>query len=108
MPDIQKYQAVGVINYPNDNDFIRITEFKHLTGQRHSGTSIVREYPQAEGEPYYPVPQHKNEILLKKYRELAAKEKNVSFVGRLAEYRYYDMDEVVDSAITTVEKIARK
>ena len=62
---------MGTVNYPNDHDYTRITEFKHLTGQEHGGTSIVREYPQAEGDPYYPVPRAENEALFKRYEALA-------------------------------------
>ncbi len=66
-----QYQETGTVNYPNDHAYTRITEFKHLTGQQHAGTSIVREYPQAEGDPYYPVPRAENEALFKRYEELA-------------------------------------
>jgi len=103
LPDLERFQEVGTINYPNDHDYTRITEFKHLTGQRHPGTSIVREYPQAEGDPYYPIPRAENEVLFKRYEELAAREKNVTFVGRLAQYRYYNMDQVVGAAIKAAE-----
>lgn len=99
LPDVEWFQAVGTINYPNEHDYTRITEFKHLTGQRHSGTSIVKEYPQAQGEPYYPVPRQENEVLFKRYEELAKKRSDVSFVGRLAQYRYYNMDQVVGAAL---------
>jgi UDP-galactopyranose mutase len=99
------YQSVGTVNYPNDFDFTRITEFKHLTGQNHSATSIVREYPIADGAPYYPIPRTENEKLFKKYQELAHLEENVTFVGRLAEYRYYNMDQVVGAALNAVSKI---
>ncbi|CAM5613092.1 UDP-galactopyranose mutase [Rhodanobacter lindaniclasticus] len=83
----------------------RITEFKHLTGQRHGGTSIVREYPQAEGDPYYPVPRAENEALFKRYEELARQEPNVTFVGRLAQYRYYNMDQVVGAALVAAKRL---
>lgn len=99
------YQAKGTVNYPNDYDYTRITEFKYLTGQRHDGTSIVREYPQAEGDPYYPVPRPENEALFKRYEALADAEKDVSFVGRLAQYRYYNMDQVIGAALSCVEKL---
>jgi UDP-galactopyranose mutase len=102
---VAQYQEVGTINYPNDHAYTRITEFRHLTGQTHTGTSIMREYPMAEGDPYYPVPSTANEGLLQRYQALAAQEQNVSFVGRLAEYRYYNMDQVVDTALTTAEKL---
>jgi len=103
--DIELFQPVGTINYPNDHDYTRITEFKHLTGQRHKGTSIVREYPCNVGEPYYPVPTEKNEQIYKKYRELAEKISSVSFVGRLAQYRYYNMDQVVGTALAAVKSL---
>jgi len=99
------FQSVGTVNYPNDFSYTRITEFKHMTGQAHTGTSIVREYPQAEGDPYYPIPTQENELLLKKYEELAKQERNVTFVGRLAQYRYYNMDQVVGAALVAVENL---
>ncbi|WP_151708480.1 UDP-galactopyranose mutase [Acinetobacter brisouii] len=101
----EQYQSVGTVNYPNDHDFTRITEFKHLTGQVVPSTSIVREYPTAEGDPYYPIPRTENEQLFKQYQTLANAEKNVTFVGRLAEYRYYNMDQVVGAALNAVNKI---
>ncbi|MDR3762776.1 MAG: UDP-galactopyranose mutase [Acidobacteriota bacterium] len=96
---VERYQPVGTVNYPNDFDFTRITEFKHLTGQTHSGTSIVREYPQAHGDPYYPVPTEENQQLYRRYAALAQAEEHVHFLGRLAEYRYYNMDQVVAAAL---------
>jgi UDP-galactopyranose mutase len=103
--DVESLQTVGTVNYPNEEKFTRITEFKHLTGQKTSGTSIVREYSKAEGDPYYPVPNPNNEALYKKYQEKADAEENVLFVGRLAQYRYYNMDQVVASALTLSEKL---
>ena len=108
LENTEQYQSVGTINYPNDFEFTRITEFKHLTGQQHPATSIVREYPTAEGDPYYPIPCDENEILFKKYKSLADCEKNVTFVGRLAEYRYYNMDQVVGAALNAVDKILER
>lgn len=108
LENTEQYQSVGTINYPNDFKFTRITEFKHLTGQQHPATSIVREYPTAEGDPYYPIPRDENEILFKKYKALADSEKNVTFVGRLAEYRYYNMDQVVGAALNAVDKILER
>ncbi len=99
LPGTEKFQPVAQVNYPNDFDYTRITEFKHMTGQRHSGTSIMREYPQAQGDPYYPVPRAANEALAAQYRDLAAAEKDVLFVGRLAQYRYYNMDQAVAAAL---------
>lgn len=108
LENIEQYQSVGTVNYPNDFDFTRITEFKHLTGQNHPSTSIVREYPTDIGDPYYPIPRDENEQLFKKYQALANAEENVTFVGRLAEYRYYNMDQVVGAALNAVEKILGK
>jgi UDP-galactopyranose mutase len=111
LPAVGLYQEVGTVNYPNDHAYTRITEFKHLTGQQHTGTSIVREYPQAEGDPYYPVPRTENEVLFKRYEALAKAEPNVTFVGRLAQYRYYNMDQVVGAALaasrTLIENLHR-
>jgi len=108
LPDIAQFQPVGTVNHPNENSFTRITEFKHLTGQDHPGTSIVREYPSAEGDPYYPIPSDKNERLFQQYQDLVDMEANTSFVGRLAQYRYYNMDQVVAAALTTVQGILRR
>lgn len=105
--DIDWLQSTGTINFPNDFDYTRITEFKHLTGQDHSGTSIVSEYPQDEGDPYYPIPRPENEALFKRYEDLARNTTGVTFVGRLAQYRYYNMDQVVAAALTAAEKIIR-
>ena len=68
LPDVARFQSVGTVNYPNDHAYTRITEFKHLTAQNHAGTSIVREYPQADGDPYYPIPRPVNEELFKRYQ----------------------------------------
>lgn len=105
LPAVDRYQEVGTVNYPNDHAYTRITEFKHLTGQQHVGTSIVREYPQAEGDPYYPVPREENEALFKQYAELAKREPHVTFVGRLAQYRYYNMDQVVGAALVAAKRL---
>lgn len=105
MGAVGQFQRVGTVNYPNDHAFTRITEFKHLTGQAHAGTSIVREYPQDGGDPYYPIPRAENEALFKRYEALAAEERNVTFVGRLAQYRYYNMDQVVGAALAAARRI---
>jgi UDP-galactopyranose mutase len=105
LPDRPRYQPVATINYPNEHDYIRVTEFKHLTGQEHAGTSIVREYPRSGGDPYYPVPRPENQLLYRRYQSLAAREKNVTFVGRLAQYRYYNMDQVVGAALKAAREI---
>jgi UDP-galactopyranose mutase len=105
LPDVENYQETGTINFPNDHAYTRITEFKHLTGQKHTGTSIVREYPCAEGDPYYPVPRSENEALFKRYESLANGEPAVTFVGRLAQYRYYNMDQVVGAALAAARSL---
>jgi UDP-galactopyranose mutase len=98
-------QPVAVVNYPDESvPYTRITEYKHLTGQQHPHTSITREYPQAEGDPYYPVPREENQTLFKRYEALARAEENVTFVGRLATYRYYNMDQIVGQALATFRK----
>ncbi|HVS54387.1 MAG TPA: UDP-galactopyranose mutase [Opitutaceae bacterium] len=99
------FQSAPVINYPNDYGYTRITEFKHLTGQEHPLTSIVYEFPRAEGDPYYPIPRPANAALYKKYHALAAETPGVQFVGRLGTYRYYNMDQVVAQALTQFAKI---
>ncbi len=101
----EQYQPVGTVNYPNDHEYTRITEFKHLTGQSHSGTSIVREFPQTDGDPYYPVPTSENQALYQSYKKLADAESATLFIGRLAEYRYYNMDQVVAAALLLSSKI---
>lgn len=108
LPDTPTFQAVGTVNYPNDHRFTRITEFRHLTGQAHAGTSIVREYPEADGEPYYPVPRPENEQLFKRYEALALEERGATFVGRLAQYRYYNMDQCVGAALKAAEYVVAK
>ncbi|HSU49875.1 MAG TPA: UDP-galactopyranose mutase [Segetibacter sp.] len=100
-----QFQETGTINYPNDYGFTRITEFKHLTGQKHDKTTLVYEFPEATGDPYYPVPRPENEMLYKKYAALANQLTNTYFVGRLATYRYYNMDQVVAQALTMFKKI---
>jgi UDP-galactopyranose mutase len=104
--NVPVYQPAPVINYPNDNAYTRITEFKYLTGQDHGKTSIVYEYPQAEGDPYYPVPRPENAQLYQKYKQLADAMPNVHFVGRLATYKYYNMDQVVAQALKTYRNIS--
>lgn len=103
--NMKYYQPVGTINYPNEHEFTRVTEFKHITGQLHTGTSVVREYPMAAGEPYYPVPRVENDALYKQYEALAAAERHVTFVGRLAQYKYYNMDQVVAAALKSAQTV---
>jgi len=106
--DKDVFQETGTINYPNDYDFTRITEFKYLSGQAHQKTSVVYEFPKAEGDPYYPIPKPDNAELYQKYKELADGLKDTYFVGRLATYKYYNMDQVVAQALTTYKKITRE
>ncbi len=99
-------QCVGTVNFPNDTPYTRVTEVKHLTGQRHPKSVLVYEEPQAEGEPYYPVPRPENAALYAEYKQLAAARRDVTFVGRLANYRYYNMDQVVAQALKVFETLA--
>jgi UDP-galactopyranose mutase len=106
--DTETYQSAPVINYPNDFAYTRVTEFKYLTGQKHNKTSIVYEYSQADGDPYYPIPRPENAEIYKKYHDLANAEPDVHFCGRLATYKYYNMDQVVAQALTLFNKVAEK
>jgi UDP-galactopyranose mutase len=101
------FQPVAVVNYPDPQvPYTRITEYKHLTGQTRAGaTSITYEYPSAEGDPYYPIPREENQALFKKYEALADATEGVTFVGRLATYRYYNMDQVVGQALAAFRRL---
>jgi UDP-galactopyranose mutase len=101
----EQHQPVAVINYPNEYPYTRVTEFKHLTGQRHSKTTLVYEYPTRDGDPYYPIPRPENAQLYARYQALAAQKRGVYFAGRLATYKYYNMDQVVAQALTLYSKI---
>jgi len=103
--DTPNFQPVGTVNYPQDQDYTRITEYKHLTGQVHDRTSITYEYPSAEGEPYYPIPQPETQATYKRYQALGDATANVWFVGRLATYRYYNMDQIVGQALAAFARI---
>lgn len=104
--DVEQYQSAPVVNYPNDYAYTRVTEFKYLTGQKHDKTSIVYEFPKATGDPYYPIPRPENATLYKQYQSLMKEEKHVHFVGRLATYKYYNMDQVVAQALTLYARIS--
>jgi UDP-galactopyranose mutase len=104
----ETFLPTAVVNYPNEQPYTRITEFKYLTGQKHPKTSVVYEYPQAEGDPYYPVPRPENAELYNKYKKLADSTPGVHFVGRLATYKYYNMDQVVAQALTLYKKLTEK
>ncbi len=100
------HQPAPVINYPNEYAYTRVTEFKYLTGQEHPKSTIVYEFPKDGGDPYYPVPRPENNELYRRYEKLAQATDNVHFVGRLATYKYYNMDQVVAQALTLCAKIA--
>ena len=104
--DTEQFQQVGTVNFPSEDvPYTRISEYKHLTGQEHRQTSITLEYPSAEGDPYYPVPRPENQALYKKYEALADATTGVTFVGRLATYRYYNMDQIVGQALATFRRL---
>ena len=103
--ETETHQATGTVNFPNEHPYTRVTEFKYLTGQKHPKTSIVYEFPTDEGDPYYPVPRPENAELYKKYQLLTAEEKDVYFTGRLATYKYYNMDQVVAQSLTLYKKM---
>lgn len=105
--DKEFYQSNAVVNYPNDNDYTRIVEYKHMTGQKHKKTTISKEYPTWEGEPYYPVYSKSNLKLFEKYQKEAirAEKENIYFVGRLANYKYFNMDQAFKNALDLFDKL---
>jgi UDP-galactopyranose mutase len=103
--DKEWHQPAAVVNYPQTEEYTRVTEYKHLTGQAHSRTSLTYEFACDEGDPYYPVPRRENADLYRRYEQLAEDTRNVWFVGRLATYRYYNMDQVVGQALATFRRI---
>jgi UDP-galactopyranose mutase len=105
----EQHQPVGTVNYPSpDVPYTRISEYKHLTGQQAPVTTITYEYPSADGDPYYPIPRAENQELFKRYEALADATEGVTFVGRLATYRYYNMDQIVGQALATFKKLDEK
>jgi len=105
----EQHQPVGTVNYPSpDVPYTRISEYKHLTGQQAPVTTITYEYPSAEGDPYYPIPREENQALFKKYEALADETEGVTFVGRLATYRYYNMDQIVGQALATFRRMQER
>ena len=106
--DMPVFQSTGTINYPNEQAYTRITEFKYLTGQIHPKTTVVYEYPTAEGDPYYPIPRPENAEIYKKYQRLASTMTNTYFTGRLATYKYYNMDQVVAQSLALFEKLSQQ
>lgn len=103
--DKEYYQQIGVVNYPNDYDYTRITEYKYLTGQKHDKTTIMKEISSATGEPYYPIPKPENKEVYNKYKEEAEANKNVYFLGRLGTYSYMNMDAIVHQALEFCKSI---
>lgn len=102
----ERYQPVAVVNFPDPEvPYTRITEYKHLTGQTHPSTSISYEFSCDDGDPYYPVPRPENAELYKRYRALAEQTPNVTFLGRLGTYKYYNMDQVVGQALALYRDI---
>jgi UDP-galactopyranose mutase len=104
--DVDRYQSVGCVNEPDAAvPHTRTTEYKHLTGQQHARTIVSREFALAEGDPYYPIPAPETREQYRKYAVLAQRTRGVTFVGRLAEYRYYNMDQAVASALRAAESL---
>jgi UDP-galactopyranose mutase len=107
-PDGGLVQPVATINFPNEDvSWTRITEFRHLTGQRHDTSTLAVEFPRSEGDPYYPVPNDESRALYKRYEALAAGLPGVTFVGRLARYQYLNMDQVVAQALAAFERLVK-
>ena len=105
----EQFQETGTVNYPDENvPYTRISEYKHLTGQQSPVTTVTYEYPSAEGDPYYPIPRPENQELFKRYEALADETEGVTFVGRLATYRYYNMDQIVGQALATFRRMDEK
>jgi UDP-galactopyranose mutase len=102
----EQFQPVAVVNYPDQEvPYTRISEYKYLTGQKAPVTTVTYEYPSAEGDPYYPIPRPENQELFKRYEALADATDGVTFVGRLATYRYYNMDQIVGQALATFRRL---
>ncbi len=96
--NVKYYQPASVVNYPNENDYTRVTEFKYFVNHQSNNTVIAKEYPSGEGEPAYPIPIKENIELYEKYRELAVHD-NVHFIGRLGTYKYYSMDQIINETL---------
>jgi UDP-galactopyranose mutase len=102
------FQPVTQVNFPQDRDYMRISEYRHLTGERREVSTIAYEYPADEGPPFYPVPRPENRVLYRRYEELAERDPGVTFVGRLARYQYLNMDQVTGQALATFERIRNR
>ena len=109
---VEQFQQVAQVNYPNEYEYTRITEYKHLTGQQCNGTTIAYEYPQAHvrgvNDPYYPIPTPDNAAHYKKYAAEVDKLENIHFAGRLADYKYYNIDQAVGRALSLFDKICKE
>ena len=102
----ERFQPVGTVNYPaEDVPYTRISEYKYLTGQTSPRTTVTYEFPSAEGDPYYPIPRPENQALFKRYEALGDASEGVTFVGRLATYRYYNMDQIVGQALAAFRRL---
>jgi UDP-galactopyranose mutase len=101
----ERVLPAATINYPNDYPYTRVTELKYLTGQQHSQTTLVYEYPKADGDPFYPIPRPENGERYRQYAALAAELPNVHFTGRLGTYRYYNMDQVVAQSLALFTRL---
>lgn len=103
-----KFQPNSVVNHPGlDDDYTRIVEYKHLLNQQSPHTVYFIERSKDGGEPYYPVPDKKNKELFKKYQDMASKETNVIFVGRLANYKYFNMDQAILNALEIFDETSK-
>jgi UDP-galactopyranose mutase len=108
-PDGERLFPVCSINEPDfEVPYTRRTEFRHMTGQSHTSSTVAVEYPRSEGDPYYPIPSEEPKALYKRYEDLAARETDVTFVGRLARYQYLNMDQVTAQALSVFERIAER
>lgn len=105
--DVEQYQNAGVVNYPNDHDYTRITEFKHFYFQRHHKTTLCYEFPKDAGDPYYPIPKPECQEIYQRYKKEADKLQSVYFIGRLAQYKYLNMDQVVGEALKLFNSIVK-
>lgn len=103
--DVEKFQEAAVVNFPNSFDYTRITEFKHFYFQKHEKTTICYEYPNAVGDPYYPMPTRDAAAQYQLYRDESLLLKNVHFIGRLGQYRYLNMDQVTEEGLMLAEKL---
>lgn len=107
--DTEFFQENSVVNYPGTEvDFTRIIEYKHFGNQKSEKTTVVREYTVDEGEPYYPVPNPRNGEIYKKYKDEAEKLLDVHFVGRLANYKYFNMDQAFKNALDLFDSLQKK